>query len=365
MFEARVEVTPETDALLADALANVLLQPTESPAADEQDVLGVYLQEVLVRVLAPALRRDARDRALQDLQESLLDALAGNVARYGGVVALACDLVDLVDVDDPRLSLLHVEVGGLYQLEEDVLHVLTDVSRLGQGGGVGYGEGDVEDLGQRLGQEGLTAPCRTDEQYVGFLELRAVRGLGAHRDPLVVVVDGDGEDPLRLVLSDDVLVEDAVDLTGLGEVVVLEELGSRELLVYDLVTELDALVADVDARARYELPDLALALPAERALQLIRRIPHATSSSPDSSSPLVVLYDVIYDAVLDGLIGTHYVVPIRVALYSLVRLSRVLGEDLVQAPLGHDELLGVDLHVRGLPREAADARLVQEDARVG
>ena len=102
-------------------------------------------------------------------------------------------------------------------------------------------------------------------------ELRAVRCLGAHRDPLVVVVDGDGEDPLRLVLSNDVLVEDAVDLTGLGEVVVLEELGSRELLVYDLVAELDALVADVDARARYE-PDLALALPAERALQLIGRI---------------------------------------------------------------------------------------------
>jgi hypothetical protein len=69
-----------------------------------------------------------------------------------------------------------------------------------------------------------------------------------------VVVDGDGEDPLRLVLSNDVLVEDAVDLTGLGEVVVLEELGSRKLLVYDLVAELDALVADVDARACYELP---------------------------------------------------------------------------------------------------------------
>ena len=45
------------------------------------------------------------------------------------VVGLAGDLVDLVDVDDPRLRLLDVEVGGLDQLEEDVLDVLADVAR--------------------------------------------------------------------------------------------------------------------------------------------------------------------------------------------------------------------------------------------
>jgi hypothetical protein len=33
------------------------------------------------------------------------------------VVRLAGDLVDLVDVDDPGLGLLHVEVGRLDQLE--------------------------------------------------------------------------------------------------------------------------------------------------------------------------------------------------------------------------------------------------------
>jgi hypothetical protein len=39
-----------------------------------------------------------------------------------------------------------------------------------------------------------------------------------------VVVDGDGEDLLGVLLAYDVLVEDAVYLPRLGEVVVLEEL---------------------------------------------------------------------------------------------------------------------------------------------
>src|SRR3712207_3046950 len=87
-----------------------------------------------------------------------------------------------------------------------------------------------------------------------------------------------------------------------------------------------------------------------------------TTASPVSL--LVVLDDVVYDAVVDGLVRTHYVVAVGVALDPVVGLPRVLGEDLIQAPLGHDELLGVDLHVGGLPREAAHARLVQEDPRV-
>ena len=95
-----------------------------------------------------------------------------------------------------------------------------------------------------------------------------------------MIVDRHREYLLRILLADDVLVEDAVDLARLGKIVVLEDLGARELLVDDLVAELYALVADVDAGPCYELPDLALALTAERALQLIRRIPHPFTASP-------------------------------------------------------------------------------------
>src|SRR5437879_9813726 len=86
-------------------------------------------------------------------------------------------------------------------------------------------------------------------------------------DALVVVVHGDRQDALRLVLADDVLVEDLVDAPRARDL--LSE-GARlrrlhELLVDDLAAERDALIADVDALPGDELAHLILALPAERA----------------------------------------------------------------------------------------------------
>src|SRR5690606_28866575 len=69
----------EADAALARAIENDLLEPGERAAADEQDVRRIDLQELLLRMLAPALRRHRGDRALDELQERLLHALAGDV----------------------------------------------------------------------------------------------------------------------------------------------------------------------------------------------------------------------------------------------------------------------------------------------
>src|SRR5919112_3250697 len=147
------------------------------------------------------------------------------------------------------------------------------------------------------------------------------------------------------------------------------------LLLEDLVAELDALVADMHARARDELSDPALAPSTKGAPSLVRwpsppfqdhlrQVPHRGLPELSATDLLVILYDVVNDAVLDGLVRAHYVVSVGVALDPLVGLTRVLREDLVQAPLGHYELLGVDLHVRSLSCEATNARLVQENPRV-
>src|SRR5205823_4922812 len=127
------------------------------------------------------------------------------------------------------------------------------------------------------GEERLPAPGRAEQQDVRLLQLD-VAVVRRHLYPLVVVVDGDGERAFRLLLSDHVVVQDRVDLLGAREVVEVELRGSGELLVDDLVAEIDALVADVDARPGDQLLDLPLALSAEAAEQLlvaIRRAGHA------------------------------------------------------------------------------------------
>jgi hypothetical protein len=222
-------------------------------------------------VLAAALRRHRGGRALENLEQRLLDSLARDVARDRRVVGLARDLVDLVDVDDPGLGLLDVEVGGLDQLEQDVLDVLADIPGLGQRRRVGDRKRNVEDARQRLGQQRLAAAGRAEQEDVRLLELD-VAGLAlrlSDLDALVVVVDRDRERALGGVLADDVVVEDVVDLGRLRQVLELEGGWSGELLVDDLVAKIDALVADIDAGTGDQLLDLSLRLPAEAAEKLL------------------------------------------------------------------------------------------------
>src|SRR4051812_31132150 len=245
----RLHVGAEPQALALRALGDDVLQPAERAAADEEDVRGVDLEELLLRVLAAAFGRHVRDGALDDLEQRLLHAFAGDVARDRRVLALARDLVDLVDVDDPLLRALDVVVRRLQEVDDDVLDVLADVSRLGEAGRVRDGEGDVEDARQRLRQQRLAGAGRAEQQDVRLLQLDVV-----HRDlaldPLVVVVDRDREDLLRALLSDHVLVEDALDLGRPGDAqLLIARLLLVDLLRDDVVAEPDALVADIDGRS--------------------------------------------------------------------------------------------------------------------
>ena len=274
-----VHLGAESQSTLADAVGDDLLQARERTGHDEQHVGGVDLDKFLVGVLAAALRGHRGLGALQDLQQRLLHTFTGDVAGDRRVLALAGDLVDLVDVDDARLGALDVIVGGLDELEQDVLDVLADIAGFGQRGGVGDGERDVEHLGQRLRQVGLAAPGRAEHEDVGLGQLHGlgtrVAGLLPGLDALVVVVDRDGEGALGGVLTDDVALEELADLRGLGQLVELDVIGVGELLFDDLVAQIDALVTDVHAWSGDEFLHLLLALATERALQQVTAVSNA------------------------------------------------------------------------------------------
>ena len=99
----------------------------------------------------------------------------------------------------------------------NVLDVLADVARLRKRGRVGHGERDVQHLRKRLREQRLSAARRTDEQDVVLRKLHIVVIRGRVQQPLVVVVDRDGKDLLRLRLPYDVLVEEFLYLDWLGQ----------------------------------------------------------------------------------------------------------------------------------------------------
>src|SRR5690606_27474927 len=100
------------------------------------------------------------------------------------------------------------------------------------------------------------------------MTLHALRWEGPG-DPLVMVVDRDGEPALRVVLPDHVLIQRFLDLPWAGE---WRRSAGRFLLFFfreDLVAQRDALVADVDGRSRDEALYRVLGLPAEGTAQVL------------------------------------------------------------------------------------------------
>jgi hypothetical protein len=229
-----------------------------------------------------------------------------------GFFALARNLVDLVDVDDAPLALFDVVAGGLEQLEDDVLDVFADVAGFGQRGGIDDGEGNREQASQRLSKKRLTGPGGSDQEDIRFLDLHFIAPPG-HLVPLVVVVHGDRELLLRRLLADDVLIEESLDLDRLGKPDAALRLVRFFFFGDDVEADVDAFVADVDGRSGDELPDVALALVAEGALEpvafdLLTRHRASSGSFVD---------DVIDQPVFPGLGGRHDEVAIGVVLDTL------------------------------------------------
>jgi hypothetical protein len=138
--------------------------------------------------------------------------------------------------------------------------------------GISDRERHVQHAGECSGQFGLTAAGWTKQQDVGLrqlnlLGLRVLASTGLNS--LVVVVHRNGELLLRLVLADHVLVKERMDLAWPRQLVEPNFAGIGEFLFDDLVTQLDALVADIHTWTSDELLDLLLRLPAEGTLQQV------------------------------------------------------------------------------------------------
>ena len=221
-------------------------------------------------MLPSPLGRDIGHCALQNLQQGLLDPLAGHIPGDGGVLALSGDLIHLIDVDDAPLRQLHIIVRRLDQPQEDVLHIVPHIAGLCQRGGVRDGEGDLQDPGQGLGKQGLAASRGTNEQDVALLQLHIA--VPAEENALVMIVHRHRQGDLRPFLADDILIQHLPDLPGGGDAVRhLQHLGNLlpplvgHLLPKYPHAQMDTFIADKGAGAGYDTLYLILILPAEGA----------------------------------------------------------------------------------------------------
>ena len=218
-------------------------------------------------MLATALRRNRGNGTFDQFQQRLLYALARDITSDGGVVRLARDLVDLVDVDNAHLGLLDIVIALLQQFLNDVLDVFTHVTGFGQGGGIGNGKGYIQQTSQSFGQQRLTGTSRTDQQDVALAQLDFVFALTLIK-ALVVVINRYGQHLLGTLLTNHVLVKDRADFYRCRQLLLAAfSLAFLYFFANDVVAQVNALIADKHGGAGNQLAHFMLALAAEGAIQ--------------------------------------------------------------------------------------------------
>ena len=107
------DLCAEAHALFVCALFDYLIKTVECAAADKEDIGRIDLYKLLMRVLASALGRNIGDSALKQLQKRLLHTFAGNIPRDGCILALASDLIDLININNTLFGTLNIKIGSL------------------------------------------------------------------------------------------------------------------------------------------------------------------------------------------------------------------------------------------------------------
>lgn len=363
-----LDIGAEAHDALGEAAVDDFIEAGKGAAADEEDVAGVDLDHFLIRMLASALRRHVRHGAFQDFQEGLLDAFAGDVAGDGDVLGLLGDLVDFIDVDDTALGFLDVVVRSLDEAEEDIFYIVSDIAGLCEGSGIRNRKRHIEVAGEGLGEECLAAAGRPEQDDIGFLQLYTVI-FAFEKEAFIVVVHGDSQRDLGIVLLDDVLVDVFFDLFRCRHFGVS---GFFALLFFvfpffqkNVMTDVNAFAADVDAGSGDHVFDFVAGSAAEAAdLRFFIFSVHGLS-------PLFLCHfrqliageDVVDEAIVFRHLGCHEIIAFGVVFDGFEGLSAVLGKDAVQFFAQAEDLSRMDLDLGRLSLYAAQ-RLVDHDIRM-
>ena len=125
-------------------------------------------------------------------------------------VFLLGDLVDLIHKDNPPLCLLDVVVRRGEKLGYETLDIIPDIPSLCKRRSVCNGKRHIEKSRQGLDQISFTGACRAKHKDIGLFDLYIVHCIRHH--PLVMVINRNGDDLLRLFLPDHIIVKLCLDL---------------------------------------------------------------------------------------------------------------------------------------------------------
>ena len=104
---------------------------------------SIYVDELLIGVLATACRRYIDNGPLKQLEQPLLHTLSTYIASNGGIITFARDFVYLINEYDPTLCCFFVVVARLQKTSEDTFNIFPYITGFGKYGSICNGKGYV------------------------------------------------------------------------------------------------------------------------------------------------------------------------------------------------------------------------------
>ena len=321
-----LDIGVEAERRAAHSLLDYLLDAVECAAADEEDIRGIDLDELLLGMLSAALRGNIGNRALDYLEQRLLNAFAADISCYRRILRLSRYFINLIDIDYAALGALYVVVRSLDYSEQDVFNILADITGFGKRGRVRYGERNIEYLREGLRKHRLAHTRGSEKNDIALLNLNIAVLRAVYS--LIVVIDRNTQRFLRLVLTYNILVELLFDLMGLGERLVARALtalaaGTLFVRLNYIEALLHTLVADIHPRTSNKLLDLILCFLAERTADC--PFPLIIITRHNSPPDLSVVNYFICKSVLDGFLRCEEIVALGLALNKLNRFAHILS----------------------------------------
>ena len=200
----------KADRLSVGTVLDDLFQSFKCSAADKEDVCGIDLKQFLMRMLSSSLRRNRSNRTLQDFQQCLLHTFTGHISGDRCILRFSCDLVDLININDTMLCFLDIIICCLNNLQQNILHVLADISRFRQCCRICDRKRYIQKLRQCLCEQCFTGTGRTKHQDITFLQFYIQ--IFSCKDSLVMIVNSNRKCFFGLILSDHIIIQECLNL---------------------------------------------------------------------------------------------------------------------------------------------------------
>ena len=268
--------------------------PLKCAAADKEDITGIDLDHLLLRMFAAALGRYVGDRSFQNFQKCLLNTLTADVTGDRSVFGFTGDFVNFVNIDNTVFGSFYIKICRLQQTNQHIFDVIANIAGFGQCRCVCNRKRNIQDLRQSLCQQRLTDTSRSQKENIALLQFYILVLIGAlMQNPLIMVINRDRQRNLGLILANNILVQHSFNLSWLEQCDVLissyrfiPRVGNRRekpLLRQHLITKRDTLVADICIPRMQHPADTVVPFPAKAAPNGILAVISHKSLLPDLS----------------------------------------------------------------------------------